>query len=131
MKNNETFKIVESKCAPVDTTDDYQMVNEGLRIPLLTLDRSCFKHSEEEKEALKLLRNKSLSKENPVKYRDSKEIAGNLVLYYINVEKKNDFKTTENIKNVLRENIVNILYNKKISGFKVVKAFYKNSPINL
>ena len=126
----DEFKSIESKCAPVDTKNDYQMINEGIRVPKLNIDRSCFEHSLEEKRNLKLLKNKMLSHNNPAQYRDSKEIAGNLVIYYINVDKRNNFKTTENIKNVLRENISNIIAAKKASGLVIKRAFYKNSPIN-
>jgi hypothetical protein len=64
MENYNTFT---GRGNPIDCSNDEQMVREANRVPLLKIDRNCFKKTTQEKLELKLLKAKHICLNSQVK----------------------------------------------------------------
>lgn len=113
-------------CQPVDTSNDRMMVEEGIRVPLLNINRKVFERTQSEKNELKRVKTKYIPKGITLVKKHESSIPMQLVVYckYSKVE---NFKSTHSYKCVLSE-VPNILQSLKDSGY-ILKDVYFNDTI--
>ena len=108
---------------PIDVNDDLRMVEEGLRLPLVRINRDVFKKDSWEKKEIKKNKHLKISKGLGHIIKPYALIPGTLTIYYENRQKDSTFKTTESIK-CFKNEILSIIQNKWDNYRLKVKKYY-------
>jgi hypothetical protein len=114
---------------PVNTEDDRMMVEEGIRVPLLNINREIFKKTQSEKKELKLKKTKTSPKGIKLVQPYESNIPMNLIVY-CKYSKAQNFKSTHAFKCVKSE-VTTILQSLKDSGYILNKVYFNNKPYNV
>lgn len=114
-------------CQPVDTSNDRMMVDEGLRVPPLSINRKVFEKTQSEKNELKRIKTKNSPKGIKFIQKYESLIPMQLVVYCKYSPKVVDFKSTHSYKCLLSE-VSGILQSLKDSGY-IIKDVYFNDTI--
>ncbi len=110
---------------PIDVNDDLRMVEEGLRLPLVRINRDVFKKDSWEKKEVKKWKHLKVSEGVGHIIEPYETIKGRLTLYYENINRLPNFRTTETVK-CFRSEIDEILRIKKEKDkLKVSKYYFK------
>ena len=126
---NESKKIY-SKYPPIDVNDDALMVKLGLRQPrIIPIIRN--KLTAQERKELKSLKSSAqpLAKTEKVKIPRPSLNKIRLTVYFINVKKESNFKTTVTTY-IYREDIEDFLQSKVDEGLKLGKIFLDTKPFD-
>ena len=126
---NESKKIY-SKYPPIDVNDDALMVKLGLRRPrIIPIIRN--KLTAQERKELKSLKSSAqpLAKTEKVKIPRPSLNKIRLTVYFINVKKESNFKTTVTTY-IYREDIEDFLQSKVDEGLKLGKIFLDTKPFD-
>ena len=128
--NESKKKIQTSKYPPIDVNDDILMVNLGLRQPKnIPIIRN--KLTAQERKELKLLKSSAqpLAKTEKVKIPRPSLHKIRLTVYFINVKKESNFKTTVTTY-IYREDVEDFLQSKVDGGLKLGKIFLDTKPFD-
>ncbi len=114
----------------VDHTNDAEMVNEGLRLPKLFIDRTVFKKTSAEKRLLKTLRRKGGPRGN--NWTKHEPLHKFRLIVYMNRSDKvdpNHFKSTHSFMCYENE-VPGILASLTEVGYNIKQAYFNNKKIN-
>ena len=121
--NESKKRIRTSKYPPIDVNDDILMVSLGLRQPKnIPITRN--KLTAQERKELKVLKasTQPLAKTEKVKIPKPSLHKIRLTVYFINVKKESNFKTTVTTY-IYREDVEDFLQSKVNEGLKLGKIF--------
>lgn len=119
-----------SKYPPIDVNDDSLMVSLGLRRPkIIPITRN--KLTAQERKELKILKAsvQPLAKTEKVKIPRPSLNKIRLTVYFINVKKESNFKTTVTTY-IYREDVEDFLQSKVDEGLKLGKIFLDTKPFD-
>ena len=119
-----------SKYPPIDCTDDNLMVDLGLRRPkIIPITRN--KLTAQERKELKVLKSNTqpLAKTEKVKIPKPSLNKVRLTVYFINVKKESNFKTTFTTY-IYREDVEDFLQSKVDEGLHLGKIFLDAKPFD-
>lgn len=119
-----------SKYPPIDVNDDSLMVSLGLRRPrIIPITRN--KLTAQERKELKILKASAqpLAKTEKVKIPKPSLNKIRLTVYFINVKKESNFKTTVTTY-IYREDVEDFLQSKVDEGLKLGKIFLDSKPFD-
>jgi hypothetical protein len=114
---------------PVNTEDDRMMIEEGIRVPLLNINREVFKKTQSEKRELKLKKTKTSPKGIKLVQPYELNIPMDLIVY-CKYSKVQNFKSTHSFK-CLKSEVPTILQSLKDSGYILNKVYFNNKLYNV
>lgn len=117
-----------NKYPPIDTKNDRLMVEEALRQPkVIFIKRN--KLTKEERRELKLLKANAqpLSKSEYVKRSRTSLTKLRLTVYFLNVKKESNFKTTTTV-HIYRDDVEDFLQSKVNEGLQLSKIYLDTKP---
>jgi len=119
-------KPTRNSAEPIQPNNDLWMVQNGLRNPLVSINRSIFEHTISEKRELKLKRkNVKFGSSSDFKFQKEDNSKYNLIVYMKHSPKVDKFKSTHPFK-CYKNEVENILANLKEQGYKIGKVYFNN-----